>query len=158
MNFLILFLGKVISKISKALNVGYGSTWPGHIALKLNPNFINQVLQKSRTKIILVTGTNGKTTTAKLLQTVFEGNGQKVFLNSSGANLLNGIASSIILKSSFAGNLNFDYAIFEVDENTLPQITEKIEPDFIIALNLFRDQLDRYGEINTVAKNWKIAY
>jgi UDP-N-acetylmuramyl tripeptide synthase len=158
MNFLILFFGKTFSKISKTLNLGHGSTWPGHIALKLNPNFINQVLQKSQTKIILVTGTNGKTTTAKLLETIFAENDKKVFLNSSGANLLNGIASSIILKSNLAGNLNFDFAIFEVDENTLPQITKKIEPDFIIALNLFRDQLDRYGEINSVAKNWKNAY
>ena len=158
MNFLILFLGKSISKISTILNLGNGSTWPGHIALSLNPNFVNQILKKSQTKIILVTGTNGKTTTAKLLQTIFEGNGQKVFLNSSGANLLNGIASSIILKSNITGGLNFDFAIFEVDENTLPQITEKIEPDYIIALNLFRDQLDRYGEINTIARNWKNAY
>src|ERR1035437_2574662 len=151
MNFLILFIGKVISKISKTLNLGHGSTWPGHIALKINPNFVDQVLKKSQTKIILVPGTNGKTTTAKLLQTIFEENNQKVFLNSSGANLLNGIASSIILRSNLAGNLKFDFAIFEVDENTLPQITEAIEPDFIIALNLFRDQLDRYGEINTIA-------
>jgi UDP-N-acetylmuramyl tripeptide synthase len=158
MNFLILFIGKVISKISKTLNLGHGSTWPGHIALKLNSNFVDQILKKSQTKTILVTGTNGKTTTAKLLQTILEQANQKVFLNSSGANLLNGIASSIILKSNFTGNLNFDYAIFEVDENTLSQITEKIEPDFIIALNLFRDQLDRYGEINTIAKNWKNAY
>src|ERR1035437_3228112 len=155
MNFLILFLGKSISKISTILNLGNGSTWPGHIALSLNPNFVNQILKKSRTKIILVTGTNGKTTTAKLLQTIFEENNRTVFLNSSGANLLNGIASSIISKSTLLGNINFDYAIFEVDENTLPQITNIIEPDFIVALNLFRDQLDRYGEINTVAKKWK---
>ena len=158
MNFLILFLGKLISKISTILKLGNGSTWPGHVALALNPNFVNQILKNSKIKIILVTGTNGKTTTAKLLQTIFEENKQKVFLNSSGANLLNGIASSIILKSSIAGALNFDFAIFEVDENTLPQITATIEPDFIIALNLFRDQLDRYGEINTIARNWKKAY
>jgi len=158
MNFLILFAGKIISKTSKILNLGHGSTWPGHIALKLNPNFVNQILKKSKTKIILVTGTNGKTTTTKLLQTILEENNKKVFLNSSGANLLNGIASSIIITSNLNGNLNFDYAVFEVDENTLPQITEKLDPDFIVALNLFRDQLDRYGEINTVAKKWENAY
>jgi UDP-N-acetylmuramyl tripeptide synthase len=158
MNSLILLLGKSLSKLSKILNLGHGSTWPGHIALKLNPDFISELLKKSKTKIILITGTNGKTTTAKLLETVFEKNNKKVFLNSSGANLLNGIASSIILKSNFKGSLDYDYAVFEVDENTLPQIVKKIEPDFIVALNLFRDQLDRYGEINTVAKNWKAAY
>ncbi len=157
-NIILIIFCKVISKISKTLNLGHGSTWPGHIALKLNSNFVDQILKKSQTKTILVTGTNGKTTTAKLLQTILEQANQKVFLNSSGANLLNGLASSIILKSDLAGNLNFNYVIFEVDENTLPQITGKIEPDFIIALNLYRDQLDRYGEINTIAKKWKKAY
>jgi len=158
MNFLILLFGKSLSKFSKFLNLGHGSTWPGHIALKLNRNFISDLLKKSGIKTILVTGTNGKTTTAKLLQTILEENNRRVFLNSSGANLLNGIASSIIMKSTINGKLNYDFAIFEVDENTLPQITNLIEPDFIIALNLFRDQLDRYGEINTIAKNWKNAY
>ncbi len=158
MNLIILFLGKIISSISKSINLGHGSTWPGHIALKINPEFIADLLSKSKTKIVLITGTNGKTTTAKLIKTILEKTGKKVFVNSSGANLLNGVASSIIVNSSFSGKLNWDYALFEVDENTLPQITEKVEPDYIIALNLFRDQLDRYGEIDTIAKKWKESY
>lgn len=158
LNLAIIFACKLISYVSKKLNLGHGSTWPGHIALKLNPNFINQILDKSATKVILVTGTNGKTTTAKLLQTILETNGKKVILNSSGANLLNGIASTIILSSNLNASLGADFAIFEIDENTLPQITKLIEPSFIIALNLFRDQLDRYGEIDTIAKKWKEAY
>jgi UDP-N-acetylmuramyl tripeptide synthase len=158
LNSTIIFFCKLISFVSKKLNLGHGSTWPGHIALNLNSNFINQILDKSKTQIILVTGTNGKTTTAKLLQTILETNGKKVILNSSGANLLNGIASTIILNSSLNGNLEVDFAIFEIDENTLPQITKLIKPSFIIALNLFRDQLDRYGEIDTIAKKWKEAY
>jgi len=155
LNIILIIICKFISKTSKTLNLGHGSTWPGHIALKLNKNFTNDLLRKSKTRIILVTGTNGKTTTAKLLQTILGENNKRVFLNSSGANLLNGVASSIILKSNVFGNLNSDFAIFEVDENALPQITEKIEPDFIISLNLFRDQLDRYGEIDTIAKKWR---
>jgi lipid II isoglutaminyl synthase (glutamine-hydrolysing) len=157
-NILIILFGKTFSFFSKHLNLGHGSTWPGHIALKLNPHFIIQILKNSKTRIILVTGTNGKTTTAKLLQTILENNGKKVVLNSSGANLLNGVASSLILKSDFKGKLTEDFVIFEVDENTLPQIVRIIEPDFIIALNLFRDQLDRYGEIDTIARKWKEAY
>jgi lipid II isoglutaminyl synthase (glutamine-hydrolysing) len=157
-NILIILFGKTFSFFSKRLNLGHGSTWPGHIALKLNPHFIIQILKNSKTRIILVTGTNGKTTTAKLLQTILENNGKKVVLNSSGANLLNGVASSLILKSDFKGKLTEDFVIFEVDENTLPQIVRIIEPDFIIALNLFRDQLDRYGEIDTIARKWKEAY
>jgi len=158
MNFVILIIAKLISKISTLLNLGHGSTWPGHIALKLKNNFTRDILQNSKTKIILITGTNGKTTTAKLLQTILGNSGKKVFLNSSGANLLNGITSSIILKSDLLGNLHSDYAIFEVDENALPQIVKDISPNFIIALNLFRDQLDRYGEIDTIARRWKEAY
>ncbi|MGA2967563.1 MAG: MurT ligase domain-containing protein [Candidatus Levyibacteriota bacterium] len=157
-NKVIILCGKLISTVSKISNFGHGSTWPGHIALMINSKFINQTLEKSKAQIILVTGTNGKTTTAKLLQTIFEVNEKKVILNSSGANLLNGIASSLIINSDLSGKLNSDFAIFEIDENTLPQITKIIEPDFIIALNLFRDQLDRYGEIDTIARKWKEAY
>jgi len=158
LNKSIIFCGKLISYVSKILNLGNGSTWPGHIALKINQNFINQMLGKSKTKVILVTGTNGKTTTAKLLQAILETNGKKVVLNSSGANLLNGIASAIILNSNLNGDSNADFAIFEIDENTLPQIIKTVEPNFIIALNLFRDQLDRYGEIDLIARRWKEAY
>jgi UDP-N-acetylmuramyl tripeptide synthase len=157
-NILIILFGKTFSFLSKRFNLGHGSTWPGHIALKLNPNFTNQILNKSKTEVILVTGTNGKTTTAKLLQTILETNGKKVILNDSGANLLNGIASTIILNSKLNGNLEADFAIFEVDENTLPQVTKTITPNYIIALDLFRDQLDRYGEIDTIARKWKDAY
>jgi lipid II isoglutaminyl synthase (glutamine-hydrolysing) len=158
MNTLIIVLGKIISKISALLNLGNGSTWPGYIALMLNPYLIKNILDKSNTQIILITGTNGKTTTAKLLQTILEKNEKKVFINDSGANLLNGIASSVIQASDINAKLNYDFAIFEIDENALPLITTQANPDFIIALNLFRDQLDRYGEINTIAKNWKNTY
>jgi UDP-N-acetylmuramyl tripeptide synthase len=158
LNSAIIFTCKLISFVSKKLNLGHGSTWPGHIALKLNSNFINQILNNSATEVVLVTGTNGKTTAAKLIQTILETNGKKVILNSSGANLLNGIASSLIINSNLNGKLTSDFAIFEIDENTLPQITKTIEPNYIVALNLFRDQLDRYGEIDTIARKWKEAY
>lgn len=153
-----IFLGKSLSYVSKHLNLGHGSTWPGHIALKLNPNFISDLFKNSDTKIIFVTGTNGKTTTAKMLETILKENGKKVFSNISGANLLNGIASSIISNSSLLGKIDSDFAIFEIDENVLPLIVRKIKPDYLIALNLFRDQLDRYGELDSIAKKWSEAY
>ncbi len=154
MNFLLIILGKTISYISKILNLGHGSTWPGHIALKLNNNFINQFLSTNSLKVIFVVGTNGKTTTSKLITTVLNKENKKTLRNVSGANLLNGVASSIILNSNLQGKLDKDYAVFEIDENALSQISEYIEPDYLIILNLFRDQLDRYGEINTIAKRW----
>ena len=155
LDILLIIFGKLIVLVSRILNLGSGSTWPGHIALSSNKDFIKNVLKNSKIKIILVAGTNGKTTTGKLIQTILEKNNKKVFQNTAGANLLNGIASSLISNSDLSGKINKDFAIFEIDENTLPLIIKEISnPDFIIILNLFRDQLDRYGEVNTIAKKW----
>jgi UDP-N-acetylmuramyl tripeptide synthase len=150
-------LGKTVGKISNKLNRA-GSTWPGHIALKINSNFIHSVLKNNpQMKVVLVAGTNGKTTTTKLIQEILENEGHKVFRNEAGANLLNGIASSIVLNSDITGKLPFDIALFEVDENSLPLVLDQIKPFGIILLNLFRDQLDRYGEVNSIAKKWQLA-
>lgn len=157
MNILLILLGKIISILLNLLGLGKGSTWPGHIALFINENFSKQILKNSKTKIILIAGTNGKTTTSKLIQTILEGNGNKVLLNTTGANLENGLASTLIRGANIFGKINYDYLIFESDENTLPLILRKIHPNFLVLLNLFRDQLDRYGEIDSIAKKWKLT-
>jgi len=154
-NLPLITLGKTVSKISKTLNRGNGSTWPGHIALKGNKNFIRDILSRSQTKIIIVAGTNGKTTTSALIRKGLEKNGKMVIQNASGANLLNGIASTLLLNTNAKGKLSQDFAIFEVDENALPLVLNQVSPDYLVLLNLFRDQLDRYGEINTIAQKWK---
>ncbi|MBF8250167.1 MAG: hypothetical protein HW400_768 [Candidatus Levybacteria bacterium] len=157
-NVVLIIIGKFFSTFSLLLNAGSGSTWPGHIALSINKNFIKDVLKNSKVKIILIAGTNGKTTTGKLIQTILEKNNFRVFQNEGGANLLNGIASSLLLHSDILGALKYDFAIFEIDENTLPLILKEINnPNYIILLNLFRDQLDRYGEVNIVAQKWQKA-
>jgi lipid II isoglutaminyl synthase (glutamine-hydrolysing) len=155
LNSSLIIAGKILSKTAKVLNVGHGSTWPGHIALKINKNFISQLITKSKTKVIIVAGTNGKTTTSKLIAHILEETGNRVLQNESGANLLNGIASTLLLHSSISSKLNYDYAIFEVDENALPHVLKEVSADFLVLLNLFRDQLDRYGEVNTIAGNWR---
>src|SRR5579872_3075420 len=119
MDRLLIVFGKAVSFISRELNLGNGSTWPGHIALNFVPDFVNKILSKHNGTIILIAGTNGKTTTSSLLRNILSRNG-KVIFNQSGANLLSGIASSIIKNSNIFGHLSFDYAIFEVDENSLP--------------------------------------
>lgn len=153
-NLLLILFGKLISKFFRLLNLGDGSTWPGHIALNLNKNFVSEVLNKSQTQTIVVAGTNGKTTTASLIKSALKKNGKRVFLNKSGANLLNGIASSLIINSTLSGILNYDFAILEIDENSLPPLLKQITPNYVILLNLFRDQLDRYGEVNIVSSHW----
>ena len=137
------------------LNLGAGSTWPGEIALKLNKNFISEVAKANKFKIIIIAGTNGKTTTTTLLRFLLGKTNIKSFQNEEGANLLNGIASALIKNLSSSGTSNHDFAVFEVDENTLPLILKEAGPYAVILLNLFRDQLDRYGEVNTIANKWR---
>lgn len=92
-----------------------------------------------------------------MLQKILEEANLKVFRNEAGANLLNGIASTLIKNSSIFGRLNCDSAIFEVDENNFPLALSQTHPNDVVFLNLFRDQLDRYGEVNTIASKWDEA-
>src|SRR5258708_7777030 len=163
-NSFIILIGKLITLISKAFNLGSGSTWPGHIALIVNKNFIKETLHNTQTpiksgqtKVVLVAGTNGKTTTSRMITTILKENHKTVFQNTAGANLLNGIASAVIMHSGFNGKIHKDYGIFEVDENILPLLLKELTPHAVILLNLFRDQLDRYGEIDNISKKWKTA-
>jgi UDP-N-acetylmuramyl tripeptide synthase len=158
MNNFLIILGKFIVFVSRALHIGNGSTWPGHLVLFLDKKFIEKNLEANKNlRTIFIAGTNGKTTTAKLLRTILEANQKRVFQNEGGANLLNGIASSIIQHANLFGRLNFDFAIFEVDENTLPLLLARFHPNYLVILNVFRDQLDRYGEVNMIAQKWNEA-
>ncbi len=151
-----LAIGKGVLRLSKLFNRA-GSTWPGHLALKTDARLIKKVLLKNpEVKVVLIAGTNGKTTTTKALAHILEVNGISTLTNTAGANLLNGLASLLVAHVTIGGTLKHKAIIFEVDENTLPLVLEEIpEPHAIILLNLFRDQLDRYGEVNTTAEKWK---
>lgn len=157
MNIVIIFFGKILSKFFTVFNLGNGSTWPGHIALKLNKQFISDLLKSSPIQTIVVAGTNGKTSTSSLIKHILTQDGKKVIHNHSGANLLNGIASSLLLNASHSGKLPYDFAIFEVDENVLPLLIKEVIPNYLVLLNLFRDQLDRYGEVHSIADKWEAA-
>jgi len=152
-----ILVGKLVLKILQLLSRS-GSTWPGHIVLKLNNKFVAQTISKNpQLKIIIIAGTNGKTTTTSLIRHALKENNITSFQNTSGANLRNGIASSIIANLNIFGEIKSENAIFEVDENALPQILNEINPDALVLLNLFRDQLDRYGEVNLITKKWQYA-
>lgn len=151
MSFFVIFFGKLLSFISRILNVGAGATWPGEVALHINPRILSSLSSQLKKGIILVAGTNGKTTTALMIKTMLENNGLSVVSNASGANLENGIVSALI------GNANADWGVFEVDENSLPKVVAETKPKIIILLNLFRDQLDRYGEVDVIAQKWESA-
>src|ERR1035437_7896865 len=128
--FFSVLIGKIIIFLSKAANRN-GSTWPGHIVLKINPNFLKKIIANNRVKIVLVAGTNGKTTTSSIIATILKGNKKTIFQNKGGANLKNGIASAFVAHASLAGKINYEYAVLEADENSLPLILKDITPHSI---------------------------
>lgn len=161
---LIIIFGKALIFVSRVFNIGSGGTWPGEIALFLNPGIIIYFLNQVKKNIVIVAGTNGKTTTSKMIQEIISrsdgSSGDKVIIhNESGANLLNGIVSAFIQNANMSGRINADFAVLEVDENVLPILISKLGrcKSVIVLLNLFRDQLDRYGEVDTIARKWQNA-
>ena len=159
---LAVWIGKIVAALSRFFNIGAGETWPGEIGLALDKNLIKKLISGVKNGVILVAGTNGKTTTAKMVKTILEFSifnfqFSKVISNKSGANLLNGIASTLIQQANILGKVKADYAVFEVDEVSLPLILKEFTPKIVVCLNLFRDQLDRYGEIDLIAEKWHQA-
>ena len=124
-----------------------GTTFPGRVALKLDKDILTKVA--SGYNVILVTGTNGKTTTTSMIYNILKENGYSVITNNTGANLYSGIVTTFVDNYKFSDNNHEKYAIIEVDEANVKFITEKITPSIITVTNLFRDQLDRYGEVYT---------
>ncbi len=152
------FAAKVTSLCIKFLGLGAGATWPGEIALTIAPDINSSFARQLKQGCALIAGTNGKTTTSLMLTKILEHAGNRVVHNASGANLLNGVVSSFIAASDWRGNINADYGVFEVDENSLPAVLKQINTNLtIVLLNLFRDQLDRYGEVDVIAEKWERA-
>lgn len=144
-----ILIGKTISFLTKLFKIGGGSAAPGLYGLKIEPELVGKLSQKIP-KNIVITGTNGKTTTAKMIAHFAKEAGVKVIRNHTGSNLERGIASSLIHNS----NLKADLGIWELDEAAFNLVTPKLKPQIIIFLNVFRDQLDRYGEVDNVVKRW----
>jgi len=154
---LVVVATKFVSLLSTSFGLGAGETWPGEIALRLRPDIASTLARSLSDGVILIAGTNGKTTTTLIVKTILEHIGDTVVHNASGANLLNGIVSSFIRNSDWLGRITADVGIFEVDENSLPILLRVMAPKRLLLLNLFRDQLDRYGEVDVIAEKWEKA-
>lgn len=150
-------IAKIITGFVKLFKLGAASVLPGEIAGGLHPQLLSLLSKQLTHGLILVVGTNGKTTTSLLLKDILVNNGYKIIHNSAGANLINGLVTCLIMNSNLWGKLTADYAILEVDENVLPLALKQCNPTHILALNLFRDQLDRYGEVDTISYRWQNA-
>lgn len=149
---LAVLVGKTIAAINRLTGSG-ATAAPGLYALKIDTNLIKKLSKKIKNGNIVISGTNGKTTTSRLTSNILT---QKYNLvhNRQGSNLLRGIASTLIANSSVFANPRADLGLWEVDEATLPAALENLNPKTILLLNLFRDQLDRYGEVDTIRAKW----
>ncbi|MEE1043231.1 MAG: MurT ligase domain-containing protein [Clostridia bacterium] len=126
-----------------------GSSTPGIFAMKIFPDILKFLAKQVKNDIIVVCGTNGKTTTNNLLNTIIKSAGKNVVCNNVGANMLPGVVTAFIEKTNLLGKLDADYGCIEIDEISTVKVFPYFEPDYMIITNLFRDQLDRYGEIET---------
>ena len=151
---LAIFAGKLIALIIRIFGKTGATTAPGLFALKVDPQLVKKLSKQIQSGSIIISGTNGKTTTTRLISTILSKK-YNIIHNRAGSNLLRGIASTLTSKSSLIGKLKSNLAIWEVDEATLPEAIENTAPKIIVLLNLFRDQLDRYGEVDSIRTKWQ---
>lgn len=134
-----------------------GSSIPGSIALKICPDILTKLSQDIEKDIIAVWGTNGKTTTNNMIYTVLNNQGYRIVCNKVGSNMLSGVVSAFISYSTLGGKVKADYACLEMDEAYARIILKYLTPTKIVITNLFRDQMDRYGEIDTTISYIQMA-
>ncbi len=144
-----LWLGKLLLRLTRLTGRG-GTTLPGRTALKINPDIASQLTGQLTGGSLLITGTNGKTTTSALVSTILKENGCRYIHNYSGSNMIWGITSTLIEASTPTGRLEGNWAVMEVDEGAFPSVVHNLRPHGIVVTNIFRDQLDRYGEIDQI--------
>ncbi len=142
---------KAVGFTSRKLGRGAGTTLPGRVALRIRPDLPDRLAGELERGCVLVTGTNGKTTTSNLIAGILRASGLTPIHNRHGANLIYGVTTSLADASSRAGHPRGDIGLFEVDEATLPDMGRRLRPRLVVVTNLFRDQLDRYGELESLA-------
>ena len=128
-----------------------GTAMPGRYALKLCPDLL-KVLARD-VHVVAITGTNGKTTSSRMVEEAFEEAGLDYISNRSGANLISGITTEFVMNATLAGRPKKHYAVIECDEAAARKVFGQLRPEVVLVTNLFRDQLDRYGEVTHTLGN-----
>ncbi len=142
--FMIILVAKLCEKLLRLFGRG-ATTLPGRVALFLKKDILRSLA--SPLEIIIVTGTNGKTTTARMIENALLRAGKNCFLNRSGANLITGITTAFLMHCDLRGRYKAEYAVIECDENALKKVSAFMQAKCLVVTNIFRDQLDRYGEV-----------
>jgi UDP-N-acetylmuramyl tripeptide synthase len=150
-------IGKAAGGLSRRLRLGGGTTLPGTVARRLAPAVLRELSGALPNGAVLITGTNGKTTTSRMLAEILRAGGERVLHNRAGANLIAGLTATAVDDADWRGRPRATIGLFETDEAAFPQALAEIRPRLVLVHNLFRDQLDRYGEVDTVAAAWRAA-
>jgi UDP-N-acetylmuramyl tripeptide synthase len=141
---------RTAARLSRLTGRGGGTTLPGKLLWKLDPSAVERLAERLTEGTAIVSATNGKTTTAAMTAEIL----RRTYVlahNAAGANLMSGVASTLLVAS------DAELGLFEVDEAALPEVAARIRPRVVCLGNLFRDQLDRYGELELVAERWRAA-
>jgi lipid II isoglutaminyl synthase (glutamine-hydrolysing) len=151
-----LALARGVGAVSR-LRGGGGTSAPGKLLMRLEPNAIGELGARLTEGSVLVSATNGKTTTATMAAAILERAGTRLVHNRAGANMAGGIATTLLAAARARGSIDGQLGLFEVDELWLDRLAQQLHPRAILLGNLFRDQLDRYGELETIAERWEQA-
>ncbi|HKG26168.1 MAG TPA: MurT ligase domain-containing protein [Thermomicrobiales bacterium] len=141
----------------RSLGRGGGTAAPGLVAERIDPLLLDKIARRLPQGTVVVAGTNGKTTISRMLADILQARGSRVAHNRSGSNLVRGVASALASQADLTGSPRADIGVIESDEAAFPEIVRRVQPSVVLLNNLFRDQLDRYGELDTIASQWAPA-
>ncbi len=144
-----IIMGKLIISLTRFTG-SQGTVFPGRIARILYPDILYRLAENISEEIIVITGTNGKTTTSNMVAQILKEHDYSLVHNAAGANMLAGITTAFIEKTNFWGSRWFDYALLETDEANLPLLLKEITPKVVLITNFFNDQMDRFGEVDYI--------
>ncbi len=147
-------IARAVGRVVRASKRGGGTSLPGKVLLRLEPRAIGELADRLPNGSAVISATNGKTTTATITATILERAGRNLVHNRAGANMAGGIASTLLSAARSPRGIAGDIGLFEVDEFWLDTVTQDVRPRALLLSNLFRDQLDRYGELETIADRW----
>lgn len=145
---------RAIARLARGAGRGGGTSLPGRVLLRLQPDVLALLSARLQRGCALISATNGKTTTAAIAATILARAGISLVHNREGANMAGGIASTLLQATGPRGTMAGELGLFEVDEFWLAQLAAALRPRVVVLGNLFRDQLDRYGELESIAERW----
>jgi UDP-N-acetylmuramyl tripeptide synthase len=148
-----LAVARTVGALARRAGRGGGTSLPGKVLMRLEPHAIGRLARRLPQGSVVISATNGKTTTAAMVASILDRRGTRLVHNRAGANMAGGIASTLMGAARGRG-IDGELGLFEVDEFWLGQLVEELRPRKLLLGNLFRDQLDRYGELETIADRW----